>query len=212
MSRRVIGVPCWVDKERIGVGIQYMDYLSQFADVKLIMPWQEYDDSIDMLFLTGGPDAAVNYGQVPGYYTSNSCQFRQFFADYRLKNYIGKKSIFGVCLGMQYLNIHFNGSLDQHISHYTNKDSEHELMDMEGKFLTHKVGKKEEPILFNSSHHQGIKLNQLGENLTPLAISYEGYVERFENKELRIAGIQYHCERMHDAYSNNKIKEFLKLK
>ena len=46
-----IGVPTYLGKELVGIGIAYADFLAQYGIVRLINPQEEYVDDIDMLFL-----------------------------------------------------------------------------------------------------------------------------------------------------------------
>jgi hypothetical protein len=212
MKQKIIGIPAYSGKEIFGCGLGYLDWISQFGIPRLIFPKEEFVKGLDMLFLPGGPDLnPTSYNAIPEFYTNSPCIHRQFFYDIRLKNYIGKVPIFGTCLGFQMLNCFFSGKLEQDISHYVDKDGCHEIYDMEYKLIK-ALPKDKEGIKVTSSHHQGFKINNLGENLTPLAQSAEGYIERMENTHLNIAGVQSHPERLEDEWSVNKINEFLKIK
>lgn len=201
-KEKIIGVPAWVDKERYGVGVQYLEFLSYYGKPRILMPWEEYAEDIDLLFLTGGPDLLTSsYHQHPSYYTGNPCQFRQFFYDERLANYVGKKPIFGVCLGMQALNVHFGGTLEQHMYHETDASSEHDIWTPGGVKIDGKV---------HSSHHQAVA--ELGENLIPLAYNNKKkeVVEAFRHSQLPIVGVQFHPERANTRFSEDLLLELLK--
>jgi len=214
MNKRIL-VPGWGGKELFGVSLELLDYLSTYGTPRILLPNDVYVEG-DLLFLPGGPDISVssyNDEQAPGFYTSNACQYRQFFLDKRLKNYIGKISIFGVCMGHQALNLAFGGTMNQDIYHYKDDKGFHELYLMNGEIISEIDGKKKRsPIMFNSSHHQGFKANQLGEGLIAHAQSCEGYIERMRHERLNIASVQYHSERQYDVWSDAIIKEFLNLK
>ena len=187
-----------------------LDFISQYGNPQILLPYDEYVEG-DLLILPGGPDiASTSYNQPPSFYTSNACQFRQFFLDHRLKNYIGKIPVIGICMGHQALNIFFSGGLQQHISHYVSDKGTHELYDMNGNVIS-RNDKKKTPVDFTSTHHQGFYIKELGEGLIPIYQSGEGFVEAMQHESLKIASVQYHPERMvYDAFTDNKIKEFLK--
>lgn len=108
-----------------------------------------------------------------------------------------KKPIFGICRGMQMINIYFGGSLiqdligrDLHIQK-DNQDQIH-LAIAKSKTLMHTI--YGEQFFINSAHHQGIA--RLGEGLEASVLSEDGVTEAIEHKSLPIFGVQFHPERL----------------
>lgn len=111
------------------------------------------------------------------------------------------KPVFGICRGFQLLNIHFGGSLIQHIDtasdhRVTGGEAVH-LVTAEEGFFTDTYG-KEFPV--NSYHHQAV--GKLGEGLKVTLRAKDGIVEGFDHQSLPVFGVQFHPERM--CYSWDK--------
>ena len=109
--------------------------------------------------------------------------------------------IFGICGGMQLINVIYGGNLIQHIPE--NKSFlEHEVKPYNK--IAHKVIIKNETILFdiiqkqkigvNSSHHQAV--DKLGKNLIASAHTEDGIIEAIENPHYEnfMLGVQWHPE------------------
>lgn len=100
------------------------------------------------------------------------------------------RPIFGICRGMQALNVWFGGTLHAHISG-------HQLPRGDMVHTTHTVGLLNELLgqtpFVNSNHHQAIA--QLGEELIPIQWADDGIIEAVCHKSLPIWGVQWHPER-----------------
>ena len=84
MPKPVIGIPGYKVDTNFGVGIANLEFVSTFGNPRIILPWEE-DVPIDVLYLTGGLDVnPTSYGEVPGFKTSNTDVFKQFFFEKRL--------------------------------------------------------------------------------------------------------------------------------
>lgn len=229
-KRPLIGIPSSdLSGKGHGVGNTYAEYLRRFGDIRLIMPHEEFV-KVDLLFLPGGADLNPNsYGQVPGFMTSGSDVFKQYFFDNRLKNYITNTPIFGVCLGFQMLNVVFGGQLTQHLLAHPSSEERGE----EGHKVVLLDRSKNNILPVNSHHHQGVAWGQLAPTLEPLAIytpvlskdekkmatvPFRGamrdhpftVVEAFRHKELPIAAVQWHPEEWYDSFSTLLLLELLK--
>jgi putative glutamine amidotransferase len=123
------------------------------------------------------------------------------------------KPILGFCRGMHMINVVFGGSLHLDI-HEINKNSvlhidydnydtaRHPITISEGTPL-HKWYKENE-ILVNTYHHQGIK--KLGEGLVAMAKAPDGLIEGVFHPDYRfVVGLQFHPERMYQEYAGNKL-------
>jgi len=128
------------------------------------------------------------------------------------------KPIFGICRGIQMLNVLLGGSLHQHIgdgaphrgdrNHYP----VHPVRAVENSLSRRLYG---EEFSVNSCHHQAIKT--LGKGLVATSF-YQGTVESVEHESLPILGVQWHPEKTcyenlrPDAVDGSKIvKEFISL-
>lgn len=96
------------------------------------------------------------------------------------------KAILGICLGCQYLNVFFGGSLKQDIKNH--KDIYHYNV-TDNLIMINYLGKE---FKVNSTHHQCI--DKLGNGLQVCAVSEDGIIEAFMDKNKKILGIQWHPE------------------
>ncbi len=111
--------------------------------------------------------------------------------------------LLGICHGMQLLNVHLGGTLDQHVS----DDPAHINHDtgMPSPKPVHNTAVEPESKLaeifgatsleVNSHHHQGVA--RLGEGLDPVAWSDDGVLEAFIARGYAwVVGVQWHPEAM----------------
>lgn len=133
-----------------------------------------------------------------------------------------KIPFFGICNGMQVLNIIKGGSAIQNIPDDP-KYFDHEQQNTEGfndyKIPFHEVNidktsklfslVKKESFKTNSSHHQGIK--ELGSNLVACAKAQDGIIEGIEDPHHPFCiGVQWHPEYESSEVDNELFKEFVK--
>ena len=207
-----IGIVGSIIGDTFGVTTPYMHFASLLGDVYILTPDTPILD-LDLLILRGGADLSpANYGQKPGYVLSNSNPFLEEFDNEKLPQYIQKKTpIFGICRGMQSINVYFGGTLKQHIQgHPTNDDGLREEP-------AHKVRNIEEKhgIVFevNSMHHQAV--DELGEGLEKTHIAIDdkkksiGIIEGIKHKTLPIICVQWHPEEIMDDYSLSACKSLI---
>lgn len=107
-----------------------------------------------------------------------------------------KKPIFGICRGLQLLNVLLGGTLWQDIPSQLGMehpdDSIHEVKTGENSVFRELFGER---FQVNSYHHQGVK--DLAPGLLPGAWDGSGrIVEAFSHKTLPIWAVQWHPERM----------------
>lgn len=221
MSKK-IGIVGWKSEQFFGAGVSYLEFISKFGTPVIITPQMELQEDLDLLILPGGLD--VNYGQTPSFHTSNTDVFKQHFYETKLDAYIqAGVPIFGICLGMQQLNVKFGGTLHQHIlGHQRDASNQHFVHVVDAMFKTsipqeyrimyekpkekHTFG-----VMTNSRHHQAV--NKLGNGLIATGFSREygvEYVEAFIHPELPIAGVQWHPEDLFgEQYSEYLINNLL---
>lgn len=112
--------------------------------------------------------------------------------------------VFGICRGIQVMNVAMGSSLYQDIpsqfaDHLTHKilvntdDSWHDIKIQSDSLLNQITGESVAEV--NSRHHQSLKV--IGEGFTVTAQSADGIIEAIEDESKRfMLGVQYHPERM----------------
>jgi putative glutamine amidotransferase len=120
-----------------------------------------------------------------------------------------KKPVFGICRGMQLLNVEAGGNLFQHIPNVMdkvrhlnagpNRETEHTVTSLAASFLGKIMltsDKETGTLHVNSKHHQGI--DNLGNNLRATAWADDGLIEAIETTipGWYAHGVQWHPESM----------------
>jgi putative glutamine amidotransferase len=123
-----------------------------------------------------------------------------------------QKPLFGICYGMQSMNVWRGGSLLQHLETAVNHTpgrhiaEAHPVAITPGSLLADLVATAQStvsPVTVNSSHHQAVA--RVGDQLRPVAISpLDGTVEALEAAEATpragfVLGVQWHPERTCDS-------------
>lgn len=171
----------------------------------------EYIDQIHGLLLPGGKDIYPDYyGEDPHpetncYETKKRDEFEISLFQKAMEK---DMPVFGICRGIQIMNVERGGSLYQHISehlplqfpdfpkhkHKVNEvDEAHYIKIKTGSLLSEIIGESVAKV--NSSHHQAVKV--IGKGLVVTSQSKDGIIEAMEDpsKEF-VIGVQYHPERM----------------
>lgn len=213
-----IGIVGWkVGDNSFGCTVPYMNLFSHFGDVEIITPTKRVR-KLDLLVLPGGADINPSrYKAVPSWFTGSPNPFLEFFDLYMLQKYIDAKiPIFGICRGLQTLNVHFGGTLDQHIDTKTSETRSELVHD--AFQLKHIVPGEQSSVTkfrVNSLHHQAI--GRLGDDLEIMLTdklptkNNDFIVEGIRHKSLPIYGVQYHPEEIYDEYSLKVIQYLISL-
>lgn len=197
-----IGIVSWkIGENSFGVTNPYLNWLDYFGQVRILDYKEPFDGSLDMLVIPGGPDInPERYGQLPDRSTGKPCIFREYFDIHVLPHYIENfVPIFGICRGHQAINVHFGGTLSQHMYHETSFKTRDELVHE----INYKIKEGDKVIRYkdkvNSLHHQVVDV--VGDGLKVIARYVEkngvvGDIEGFVHRELPIASVQYHPEEL----------------
>ena len=209
-KNKLIGIVGQVGSENFFAQKAYINHFKWFGNVVVIHPKQdEIIPNLDLLVLPGGADVSpLRYAQIPD---PELCfqpnPWFEWFDMAVLPKYIENKTpIYAICRGFQSLNVHFGGTLHQHIYDHPYSGSERDK-------LVHSVRDLETKRVFkvNSLHHQAI--DKLAPGLVPILVGNESkgenYIESFRHETLPIYGEQFHPEELDHEYSNNILKGIL---
>jgi putative glutamine amidotransferase len=203
-----IGIPGWEQDGVFGVSSAYMAFASIVGN-PIIIPVMSINETlgfiaekVDGILLPGGSDVDPCRFGIPGYFTGKSNPYLEFFDANILPSLVmHKKPIFGICRGLQTLNVLFGGTLNQHL--FFHPYSSHNL-DMVHEVTT----KNGEKFKTNSFHHQSI--GKLSDKLVMESHAEDGVIESISHPTLPIFAVQWHPERCMDGYSINKFKSLFK--
>lgn len=160
---------------------------------------QDYLGHCSGLLLSGGVDVDPAYFGEPVLNDSvkidavrDAYELSLIQAFYRMQ-----RPIFGICRGIQVLNVAFGGTLWQDLDSQLglhHGDHMHMIQAQEPSMIFQCCGKEFET---NSFHHQSIKKE--GKNLRVTARAEDGVAEAVEHTAAPVFGVQWHPERMGDA-------------
>lgn len=177
--------------------------------------------SADALFLTGGGDVDPRrYYAMPAPETDGVDSDRDGMECRLIEQFIRiGKPVFGVCRGIQILNVALGGKLIQDVPSVLRGSEPH--VQVKGKDSVHPVsftkGSKLAEALngvstVNSAHHQAVDPEAVGRGLRIVAVSGQGIVEAVEGVDLGAAvlAVQWHPERL-EPRTHAAAVELLKL-
>ena len=201
-----IGIVGTSSGDMFGVNNKYMTFARNFGGVVILTPDMDFQDDIDLLIMQGGADLdPQSYNQVPEYGLTRSNPYFEYFDKNILPKYIKNGTpIFGICRGLQALNVAFGGTLKQNIQRHPNSNHREELVHdikIKGGFSVYKK------LKVNSLHHQSIDV--LGKDIESIA-EHNGVIEAIKHKKMPIAGVQWHPEEIWDEFSVDLVKSIIK--
>jgi len=178
---------------------EYTDFITGLGHIPLLLP--NTHAAVEILckipvkgiIFSGGSDIGIDYASLKKDQAVEISLARDGqesnVLDFALKN---KIPVFGICRGMQFLNIKFGGDLISDLSTISNEcvkthyRNEHDMI----------FSKENERIRINSFHHQGFIEAMTAPDFEILAISSgDGVVEAIRHKHLQILAVQWHPER-----------------
>lgn len=213
-----IGITCSMDEDTIKLNEAYYKALEKAGAIPLLIPVYRETDTVaeltellDGILFSGGVDLDPhNYGEEPtkglGQITPKRDEFE---IDLCQKFFKLRKPIFGICRGIQLINVALGGTLYQDIysqcgnllKHSQDAPTYHPThrVFLHRDSLLHNLFQKDE-ILVNSFHHQAVK--DLAPVLKAVAHSQDGIIEAVEkiDTESFVLGVQWHPERMIEKY------------
>jgi putative glutamine amidotransferase len=202
-SPRVAMTPCARNQP-------YLDALAQ-AGMEAVLLEQPSLEGFDGLLLTGGKDVdPALYGEAPQPKTEIDLA-RDEFEIPLVREAIGRGlPIFGICRGVQVLNVALGGSLFQDLLEHPPTPKEqrsepaHRVRIAPDSRLARVVGER---LAVNSLHHQAVKA--VAPALEAVAWAEDGTVEALESESLNALGVQWHPEEMpHAEWSRRLFDDF----
>ncbi|KAF1305132.1 gamma-glutamyl-gamma-aminobutyrate hydrolase family protein [Enterococcus saccharolyticus] len=188
----------------------FVEGIQQAGGLPLLLPIgdpedaKDYINQVDKLFLGGGHDVSPQfYHQAPSSYLEATNEARDRFELALIKEAVAQgKPIFGVCRGMQLLNVAFDGTLYQDLSAYPNETLPHVQHESMAK-VSHEVTIEKNSHLgnflpehyqVNSFHHQTI--DRVATPFKVIARATDGVIEAIESQGLAstILAVQWHPE------------------
>lgn len=106
-----------------------------------------------------------------------------------------QKPVFGICKGMQLINLYLHGTIrevaDLRLHKHPEKDTFHPADNLPGSFLHALFGPH---MLVNSCHHQCV--DHVGQSLQTVQLAHDGTAEALSHLSCPVFGTQWHPERM----------------
>lgn len=186
---------------------------------------EAYVDKCNGLMVVGGPDVD------PVYYGENNMPYNGELSPYRdvmeialvKKAVLSNTPVFGICRGIQVLNVAMGGTLYQDL-HQQIKEREiikhaqsaprwhntHQVVIKKDTFMWEVYNTEKVPV--NSFHHQAVK--DIAPDFEPTAWSEDGIVEAIEySKDSFAVGVQWHPEDLWQQQDLHRelFKQFVKM-
>lgn len=209
-DRKVITLGPWIEVANDAIPHSYVAAIEDAGGSPLLIPSAGSNltnidrilDALDGLFLPGGSDMDSDlYGQAP--HAENDKPFRlRDDLEMALTRRAVERGIpvYGVCRGMQVLNVALGGTLEQHLGDRLDMTphrdevgtyTAHGVTAVEGTRLARILGTAEVSIV--SHHHQAVA--RLGQGLIRSAWASDGLVEAIEGRgDPFLLGVQWHPE------------------
>jgi putative glutamine amidotransferase len=212
---------CWV------MGQRYVVALTGAGAIPWLIPLLPGDEAalraiyeqLDGVFLTGGVDVdPTNYGE-PRHQLCDRTDPARDWTELLLIRWslADRKPVFGVCRGIQTINVACGGGLYQDIAaqrpeaikhnyiptadNYSRDYLAHSVHIEKGSHLAELLGG--EQVQVNSMHHQGIKT--LAPGLRATAHAPDGLIEGVENPDAGfLIGVQWHPEELAEQHAPHR--------
>ena len=199
--------------------LDYVEGVAEAGGVPVVLPPAGDEraagaviQSLDGLLLSGGSDLDPGYyGEEPvpelGVTLPERDAFEMALIGMALRRGM---PVFGICRGMQVMNVALGGTLYQDLPSQWERDllkhrqdtpkwqPTHEVSVREGSYIAEVMGC--ESVKVNSYHHQGVR--NLAEGLVVTGRSSDGVVEAVEAEDVSerwLLGVQWHAETMRGA-------------
>lgn len=126
-----------------------------------------------------------------------------------------KKPVLGICKGLQLINVHFGGSVTQHIDtaethRWVGRDQFHYVFhcDLGRRDFFYQLYGTSAKV--NSAHHQAT--DRTGEGLVPVCRAGDNVIEGLVHRSLPILAVQWHPERLPEGAGEPLFSYFFSLR
>ena len=225
----IIGITMTTNNGQYCINEAYVKSIIQAGGIPVNIPFgvesdaDQLLDGVDGLLLTGGVDVHPHFFDEEPHLKIGHIMLERDEVELVLTEAALKKNlpIFGICRGIQLLNVALGGTLYQDInSQYENeailhqqnarrREASHFIEITKGSLLHEIVGK--EKVAVNSFHHQALK--KVPDVFEVTAKASDGIIEAIEMKDYPYCvGVQWHPEEMaiaDDEHSKNLFKSFI---
>lgn len=232
-KRPLIGITAWHDYDNGNTYIKkgYIEGVIKAGGIPILLPpvtdkevLKDFIERCGGFLLSGGADIdAKFFGEKNLPFNGPLSPYRDYMEIDITREAISlNKPIFGICRGIQIMNVAMGGSIYQDIhSQIKGRELLKHLQNAPKWYPTHKVQIKDgsklkeyfrqEYAQVNSFHHQAVK--DLAKGFKATAVAEDGIIEAIEHTSHVFAvGVQWHPELMweRDELSFNLFKEFVK--
>jgi len=168
---------------------QNIDYFT--VDCEKVLRASEIAKKADGLLIIGGGDTnPLYYGKMPDPHNTYCSPMRDRNEIALCLAFVAEnKPVFGICRGMQVINVALGGTLHQHIDHRAVR--RHALHLASATPLMPDAHAATYHI--NSYHHQAV--DRLAPNLVAIGHAFDGTIEAFMGTTHPILAVQWHPER-----------------
>ena len=158
-------------------------------------------ETADALLLTGGGDIHPRFYRQSIVHAADIDEERDLRELALTRAFAARSApIFGICRGLQVINVAFGGTLHQHIDGHGQIDGLDRLHETltDDVLLRSLYGTR---FTVNSAHHQSV--DRLGTGLHTIQWADDGTVEALRHETLPIFAVQWHPERLCGAFERD---------
>jgi putative glutamine amidotransferase len=170
---------------------------------------RSYVSCVDGLLFPGGGDVSpLIFGEETLRQVTQMSRELDYFEIEMVKEAVNQhKPVFGICRGIQLINVALGGTLIQDIVSQRNSSLCHYQSSDADRDVVHHVFIEKDTWAYgifgrdkfdvNSFHHQAVK--DLAPGLKVSAAASDGIIEAIESKELGVFAVQWHPERLYEV-------------
>jgi putative glutamine amidotransferase len=216
----IIGVTTYHDwkEEKIRQNETYIRAIEKSGGVPIMLPVTDKEEvidrfleTIDGLVISGGPDIGANFFNEEPHKDVGAISplMDEFELSITRKAIKQKMPVFGICRGLQLLNVAMGGNLYQDIYSQYETDIQHRQI-APRPFTAHSIEIKKGSLLYNlygkklrvnTFHHQALK--DVADGLKVVATAPDGIIEAVEGtNDNFLVGVQWHPEGMWNSEYN----------